>query len=320
MAARRRPADHRSRGGTHGQAARGQADTREDPRLPGLAAAGRAGDLLVHRFRKRAVVRAPDAYLKVLPVGRADGVAAAHVTAARLAEAAEIDIPRVLSVQEGTLSLSIVPGTSLYDLGRSRSDESHAETERSWSSWAERWPRFAAPLTAHDVVLPLHRAEDEIRTLSLWVARCEAFDVLPVGAATLRAAAGQVVERLSAGTPQAPVVAHRDLHDKQVLVPAGTGPAGGIGLIDCDTLALAEPALDLANLLVHLEFRQAQGLLDPSARAAGERAIRAVALELRVPADRLAAYARSTRLRLACVYAFRPRWRELAGEWCRASG
>ncbi len=292
----------------------------EDPRLPGLAAAGGAGELLVHRFRKRAVVRATGAYLKVLPLGKAGGVAAAHVTAARLAEAAGIDVPRVLSVEAGTLTLSVVPGTSLHDLGRSRTDESHAAAERAWSSWAERWPGFAAPVPANDVALPSYRPEDEIRTLSLWVARCEAFDVLPVESATLRAAAGWAIDRLSAGTPQAPVLAHRDLHDKQVLVPEGTGSAGGVGLIDCDTLTLAEPALDLANLLVHLDFREAQGLLDPSIRAAGERAIRAVAGELLVPADRLAAYAESTRVRLACVYAFRPQWRELAGEWLRAGG
>ncbi|WP_396134697.1 phosphotransferase [Cellulomonas sp. ATA003] len=48
---------------------------------------------------------------------------------------------------------------------------------------------------------------------------------------------------------------HRDLHDKQLLVDG----SGGIGLLDFDLAAAGEAALDLANLLVHLELRVHQG-------------------------------------------------------------
>ncbi len=84
-------------------------------------------------------------------------------------------------------------------------------------------------------------------------------------------------------------------------------------MIDCDTLALADPTLDLANLLVHLEFRGGTG----GARRVGEQAVREMAAEQRVPLQRMAAHATSTRLLLAFVYAVRPQWQELAARWFR---
>jgi hypothetical protein len=75
---------------------------------------------------------------------------------------------------------------------------------------------------------------------------------------------------------------------------------------------MGDPALDVANLLVHLELRSRQQHCSPgrSQRAA------AAFLEGYQPGpelwDRVAAYALATRVRLACVYAFRPRWRSLA--------
>ena len=112
----------------------------------------------------------------------------------------------------------------------------------------------------------------------------------------------------------ASLAAARRVHDKQVLFSAAQGT---IGLIDCDTMALAEPALDLANLLVHLEFRREQGVLSTAAEQFASNAIHTTASAMAVPADRLQAYAASTRLRLACVYSFRPPYRSLAEDWAR---
>ncbi len=48
---------------------------------------------------------------------------------------------------------------------------------------------------------------------------------------------------------------HRDFFDKQVVVDADGRP----GLLDFDTLAAGEAAVDVANMLVHLELRRCSG-------------------------------------------------------------
>ncbi|MGH3386204.1 MAG: hypothetical protein ACRDO1_16625, partial [Nocardioidaceae bacterium] len=77
-------------------------------------------------------------------------------------------------------------------------------------------------------------------------------------------------------------------------------------LLDFDLAAAGEAALDLANLLVHLELRSVQG------RCSVERANRCAVgvVEGYGPSkallSRLPAYLLTTRIRLAAVYAFRP--------------
>ncbi|WP_104167791.1 phosphotransferase [Arthrobacter sp. SX1312] len=294
----------------------------EDPALAGLPAAVDAGELLVHRFTKRAVVRTDSAYLKLLPPRKVGRVVTAHATAAGLVAAAGIATPRVTAVDGATLTLSAVPGASLYDLGcssTSAGSDGTAMLDHAWSVWAAHWPAFAAVPGGDAGRLPSYGPHDEVETLATWMVRCLDFGASPVPDAALRAAVRTAAGRLLHGTAQAPVLSHRDLHDKQVLISGGGSSQGTLGLIDCDTLALAEPALDLANLLVHLSFREAQGLLSARRRAAGERAILAVAEELLVPEDRLDAYALSTKLRLTCIYAFRPRWRQLTKDWFQDS-
>ena len=289
----------------------------EDPALAGLPAAVDAGELLVHRFTKRAVVRTDSAYLKLLPPRKVGRVVTAHATAAGLVAAAGIATPGVTAVDGGTLTLSTVPGASLYDLGLPSAKAGRGDTamlDHAWSVWADHWPAFAT-VPGGDALLPSYRPRDEVETLTTWMARCLDFGASPVPDATLRSAVHDAAGHLLDGTTQAPVLSHRDLHDKQVLISGGGSSNGTLGLIDCDTLALAEPALDLANLLVHLSFREAQGLLSARRRAAGERAILAVAEKLSVPDERLDAYALSTKLRLTCIYAFRPRWRRLTLDW-----
>ncbi|MFC3299331.1 Phosphotransferase enzyme family [Arthrobacter agilis] len=289
----------------------------EDSALPGLPTAVDAGELLVHRFTKRAVVKTDGAYLKLLPPRKVARVIAAHAMASELTAAAGITTPRVTDVDEGTLTLSTVPGVSLHDLGRSGGGDPGDDLvtlERAWSLWAEHWSAFAAAPPGEGR-LPFYRPEDEAETLTTWMTHCLDFGTLPVPAPALRSAVDDAANHLLDTSLQAPVLSHRDLHDKQVLLSTGSTGEGGLGLIDCDTLALAEPALDLANLLVHLAFREAQGLLSAEGRAVGETAIRGVAEELSVPEDRLDAYSGSTKLRLACVYAFRPRWRMLTRDW-----
>ena len=95
---------------------------------------------------------------------------------------------------------------------------------------------------------------------------------------------------------------HRDLHDCQLLLapgPDGLRP----GVLDCDLMALGDPALDLANLVAHLELRWRQGL------PADAEAVTAVLLGAYRPDAAVRAalpfHLANARLRLRCVYALR---------------
>lgn len=48
--------------------------------------------------------------------------------------------------------------------------------------------------------------------------------------------------------PSAPVLAHRDLHDGQILTSGDS-----LAVLDWDTAAWADPGLDTANLVAHLD-------------------------------------------------------------------
>lgn len=140
----------------------------------------------------------------------------------------------------------------------------------------------------------MHDAAAEVAVLRRWTELAGAWDAADVPGVEA------VAQALAAGPAEPPVLLHRDLHDRQVLV----ADDGSVGLLDFDLLAAGEPALDLANLLVHLELREHQGLL------ADAGVLRDAVLEAYRPSTatltRLPAYAAATRLRLAAVYAFRP--------------
>jgi Ser/Thr protein kinase RdoA (MazF antagonist) len=147
-----------------------------------------------------------------------------------------------------------------------------------------------------------HGPDAEARVLWMWMRRLPRY--APSLARPTSKAAAVVADALRPEQPVPLAPAHRDLHDKQIFLDGGPS----VGLLDFDTLAAAEPALDLANLLVHLELRALQGNCDQAWAARMAKGL----LEgygRRWPGeDRLSAYADATRVRLACVYAFRPRW------------
>ncbi|MFO7634913.1 MAG: aminoglycoside phosphotransferase family protein, partial [Caldilinea sp.] len=155
----------------------------------------------------------------------------------------------------------------------------------------------------HDSALPasvaVHDARSEQSVIHRWLARVSEF--APHLAPILTQRAKSVLATLDApegGT----VLLHRDFYDKQIVVDED----GSIGVLDFDTMAAGEAALDVANALVHLHlravqrdwstehlFRACQSFLD--GYAADDAILR-----------RLPTYADATRLRLACVYAMRP--------------
>ena len=111
--------------------------------------------------------------------------------------------------------------------------------------------------------------------------------------------------------PAAPaVLCHRDLHDGQLL-RARTR----IACLDFDLLCLADPALDPANYIAHLQLRALQNHAGatPSSALACARAFLEGLDRLDEPTfhARLRLYQAASFLRLAAVYAMRPRWLHL---------
>ena len=272
-----------------------------DRKLPALAAiAAQPGARLVsHRAERRAVVqRADGCYLKVVRPGRSEAVADAAARAG-VALRDRAEVPRLLDhdAERGVLVWSTLGGTTLHERGR------EAATDRGW---AEAWRSSGRVLRAlHDAApagLRTRDTEVEVRAVTRWLAPARALGLLPDGPDP------------EAPPPAGPdvVTLHGDLHDKQLVVdPSRRGAR--VGLLDLDELSAGEPAIDLANLLVHLELRVLQGL-DPAAADVA----RAALLDGWQPDPevraRAAVLSDLVRLRLAGLYAFRPPWRRLARE------
>ncbi|MGF0118159.1 phosphotransferase [Promicromonospora sp. Marseille-Q5078] len=282
-----------------------------DPDLPDLAARVRAGATLVaHRSGRRGVVRDPagtdtGTYTKVTRPGREPG----HVAVPPEAFAT----PDVVDRGAGYVTSTTLPGRTLHALLRDPAvpDAVLVDAGRATGRGLRRLQQAPAPAGAAG-----HDADAEADVVARW------WGLAAAHRATAEADAQGVVRRVRAGLAGLPVrdgvLTHRDLHDKQLLVDvrAGAGEVVRVGLLDLDLAAVAHPALDLANLLVHLELRAHQGVC-PTDRAAlvaravvdgyGGAAPDPGALDPGAldPAA-LAAWATAARARLAAVYAFRP--------------
>jgi len=270
---------------------------RADRRLPGLGAAlDRPGAVLVgHRAEQRAVVRAGASHIKVTRPQRAAAATVAAQRAAALTHAAgdpfAVAVPSATDPALGLLVLPTLPGTSLA--GRMVDGGLRAGARAAGRATAALHAAAVPPGT------PTHGAVQEAGVLERWLALLAPHAPALAGRAAARAA--PVTRALLEAPAAAPVPLHRDLHDGQVLVDAD----GAVALLDLDTLAAGEAALDVANLLVHLELAALQGRCRPE-RAAGAAAAFLEGYGEPPPADRLAAHADAARLRLVCVHAFRP--------------
>ncbi|NMR29518.1 phosphotransferase family protein [Crystallibacter degradans] len=282
---------------------------RTDPALPGLGEAG--GKLLVHRYKRRAVLRSEDGacYTKLLAPGKAATVAGQSALMHKAGARAGFAVPEVMRSGPDRVVSTALAGTSLHELGGA---DASGTWDRAWQLWAERWPSLVRD-GAGAQELPLHDGTAEADTVRKWVAHLLDFQALEADPAAVRSLADEVCGALAEGSGRGEAgLAHRDLHDKQLLCCAD---AGTLGLLDFDTAALAEPALDLANLAVHLRLRADQGTVTTLARKTAEAAVDAAAADLSVTARRLHLYTVATELRLVCVYAFRPQWQHLAQSW-----
>ncbi len=260
-----------------------------DDALPDLSPDADA-QLVVHRLGRRAVMLGADRASKLLRRGRADAVARVSQQMVDLCRGTGITAARVLWHSGSRVDFELLPGRSLHDLGD--------EALPGWRRFIETW----AQLTSQPADLPLHGPADEARVLTQWLTWAEEHHALP-DLRVLRSAVERTRRDLEDGSSPA-VLIHRDLHDKQLMWDGET-----LGLLDCDTAARGEAALDLANLWAHIELRHVQGLLAEPTRL--------LDLLSQLPHDprRFSAYHRATRLRLAFVYAFRPSARRWLPTW-----
>jgi len=271
----------------------------EDPRLPGLqtGASLDGARVLGHRAGRRAVIRAGDRFLKIVRPAKAVAVAQSARRAEAAAAAGGFAVPRLLDFDapRGIVSLAGLPGQPLRDLLAAGDPAPAARA-------VGRALRALHETSTRD--LPNHDACDEVTVLERWgrLLRSHAVAAPATRLADRVAAATEGVTARLLEQPAGPTVAlHRDLHDGQTLI----GRRGGVGLIDFDTLAAGEAALDLGNVLAHLVLAGLLGTAQAATRRAAEALLTGYRPDEALLA-RVSTYIDAARVRLACVYAFRP--------------
>ncbi|HEY8293871.1 MAG TPA: phosphotransferase [Micrococcaceae bacterium] len=285
----------------------------DDARLPALADASLHGEVLVHRAGKRAVVQSDGQFIKIFRRSLLNDAAERHSLMAGILSGGDFVTPTLLSRSSGSLTFTSVPGRSLFELGQDPT-LTDQQFERLWKKWSRGWvDQYSEQLVPLRTGLPSHSSAVELESLrriaDLWLLHSAEVPAAAAQRLVLRAQLDQVGGLLLSGTPDRTVWSHGDLHDKQILVVDADAP---LGLIDFDEASEAEVAQDLANLAVHLELRLRQKRLSRQRFLAARRQVVAAALELQVSPARFHAYSEATRLRLGCLYAFRPSWAALA--------
>ncbi len=275
-----------------------------DRRLVGLQALLARADatLLAHRPERRATVRLDDPasarFAKVVRPSQLREVTAAPRHLDGLPDR-PFAMPRVIEIDEpnGVVTCSRLEGVCLHEL--LGSDEAFIAGAGA-AGGALRGLHGCAPppeCAGHDAaseIAMLGKHLDRLRSLA------------PAVHAEFADAAQRVFAALAEGSCGS-VLLHRDFYDRQVFIDT----AGRTGLLDFDTMATGEPALDVANMLVHLQLRAMQQRCSPdTAEQAAAAFLEAYRPEAALQ-QRLPAYQDATRLRLACLYSWRPRWRHL---------
>ncbi len=254
--------------------------------------------LVSHRPERRAVVRIEDSagvrFAKVVPIGKFDRLVSRHQAICSLPCFA-FRTPAILSLDP---KLGVIEFESLSGVGLSSLAKNDPRFAKAWRRTG-RALRSLHRSTQCDLQVHDARAEVSLLRKRLHITQELARSVFE----RLSTHATGVMERLLEA-PSPHRVIHRDFYDKQVVVSKDDR----IGIIDLDTAAIGEPALDLANMLVHIELRVLQ---DELPERLGAKAARAL-LQGYDPDDdttrRLQTYCDAARIRLACLYALRPRW------------
>jgi putative homoserine kinase type II (protein kinase fold) len=240
-----------------------------------------------------------DTYVrKCVRDGKATALARVTTKVGRLCAIAGLASAHVQNVDNAHVDFSRVNGSTLHSLGEAGAS--------GWLHFATTWPELVTQ-DAND--LPEHDAHAEATVLTRWLELAELFDALPE-LPRFRAVVEKTAHDLVAGPADRPLVLHRDLHDKQLLWDGST-----LGVLDVDTAARGEVALDLGNLLAHADLRLTQNIFTPSTSDTIAGHVNTVAAALNVNPARLETYRRAALLRLACVYAFRPTSKDWLPGW-----
>ena len=271
-----------------------------DRRLPALHDLVRQGaSLLAHRPERRGVVtHTVDAQRGYTKVVRPERLPAMLATLRAVAGTSPVRVPALLGsdLAHGTVTMAELPGRTLHDLlADLRADPATLRAAGAATGRAVR-QLHRAPARAGR---PVHDAAAELRVVQGWTGVAAAHGLLRLPHTSVTAQLQRTAELL-VGSPSGDALLHRDLHDKQILI------ADEVGLLDLDLAAVGHPALDLANLQVHLELRVHQGVVTPErAKACVEGVMDGYAPEATATAG-MRGYGLATRLRLLAVYAFRP--------------
>lgn len=271
-----------------------------DRKLPQLALLCQAGArLIAHHPERRAVVRLANAshYVKVVRPERAAALADGLQWVANALAATGPLTPKVVSVNPsaGLVVMTALPGRSLLTWladDACTPDQVAALGCQAGQAIAALHQSQAPRLAVHDAAAEAATLDRKLRRLG-WVA--------PALQNYLDQWRPTVQTALLANSSPRHVPLHRDCYDKQFI-----GGDMGMGLLDFDTLAWGEAALDVANFLIHCDVRAWQGCCSYDRAAALAAAFLQGYGVQTLPRDRLQAYADVARLRLACVYGCRP--------------
>ena len=211
---------------------------------------GRTAEVLSHRPGRRLVLlvrgtgsgergRVYKAYRR----GRLRAALDRHRLAIRAAAGSRWNVPAVLDVDErlDLVGFELLPGDA-PDLARLA-----AEPEIYRAMFRELVELFGRE---REEALPLHGPEQELEVLELMARRAVRLRAeLPPGWVVARDRVTDTFARELASPPEAWSLAHRDLHDGQLLRDGDR-----FGLLDFDLLCCAESSLDPANLSIYSEL------------------------------------------------------------------
>lgn len=248
-------------------------------------------ELVAHRLGKRAVLRVTTTkngvyYVRLRGINSKSGAVSFtrhEKLFEQLSAHPNIALPEPLGYNEklGAAIYYELPGSPAELSG------SAAITEGRFISHA-----LQALQTAQDLSFTVHSAADERALLLQWYARAQLY--FPELAKSFRAPLEQVTIGLEQLSEQSPVLAHRDLHQKQMLMTKFK-----VGILDFDTACLSHPALDLGNLQAHVYFEcKRNGYHPASIETALESALP------RLSRRDIKMWRCSALLRLAMIYAF----------------
>jgi aminoglycoside phosphotransferase (APT) family kinase protein len=280
-----------------------------DAALPSLARWVGQGELVKYRVGRRATVRIrpgsdrPAAYVKILPPRKARKALRRHQAVERAMASASTEtplIPRLVewAPDEGIIVVEALPGRSLRDLILAGSPEVEGALDMSARAVAQLHEIPGGALDA-----PKLRPSMELHHYAALVS-----DHFPDRASTYRLALQELNRALRQRTTSEDRLVHGDLHDGNVLIHGDRA-----AILDLDLVHRGDPVEDVGNLAAHLFLRALQRGVDPDAgRADGDRFVDAYS-RAGATVDRrgFRAVGASVLFRLACIYLFRRRWRNV---------